>query len=89
MAAEQKQVFIEAWDKHIEGAIRLQRLFRFSSVADADFCETFRNGILANKSLTKKEKIDICAYTRILSEQAADAKMDIKGRLSVMPMPRK
>ncbi len=86
MAAEQKQVFIDAWDKHIEGTIRQQRLMRFSSVADADFCETFRNGLQANKSLTKKEKLEINAYTNILSERAVDAKTDIKGRLSGMPI---
>jgi hypothetical protein len=89
VVTEEKQTFIDAWDKHIEGTIRQQRLSRFSSVADADFCETFRNGILAHKTLTKKEKLEINAYTELWSERAADDKTSIKGRMPGMPMLRK
>ncbi|MFH0817713.1 MAG: hypothetical protein V1909_03700 [Candidatus Micrarchaeota archaeon] len=70
MVAVEKQILVEAWDKHIEGTIRQQRLLRFSSVADAEFCETFRNGIMAHKSLSTKEKREICAYTKLAPERA-------------------
>lgn len=89
MAAEEKQIIIEAWDKHIEGTIRQQRLMRFSSVADAEFCETFRNGIMANKNLTKKEKLDIYVYTNLSSEKDVENKTDAKARLAGVSILKK
>ncbi|MFH1471250.1 MAG: hypothetical protein ABIF01_05860 [Candidatus Micrarchaeota archaeon] len=65
MVADQKRLILDAWDKHTDALARQQRLLRFSSVADAAFCETFKNGILAHKCLTKKEKLEICAYTKL------------------------
>ncbi len=71
MVAVQKQVVADSWDKHIEGTIRQNRLMRFSSVADAEFCDMFRRGIMAHKSLTKKEKLELCAYTKLGPERIA------------------
>ncbi|MBI4399695.1 hypothetical protein HY570_03005 [Candidatus Micrarchaeota archaeon] len=65
MSEKEKQRIIEAWNKHVEGIARQHKYATFSSAAEEDFCETFRNGILAYESLTKKEKLEICAYARL------------------------
>ncbi len=65
MSSEEKKSLLEAWDNHIHWIACQQKNLRFSSVAEADFCDTFRKGILAHKGLTKKEKLEVCAYTKL------------------------
>ncbi|MCX6777560.1 MAG: hypothetical protein NT157_01615 [Candidatus Micrarchaeota archaeon] len=65
MVKEEKQRFLEAWGKHIEGTTLQHKFSSFSSVGEAVFCESFRRGILAHRSLTKKEKREICTYTKL------------------------
>lgn len=65
MSVEEKQRIIDAWDKHIERTNCQHKFASFSSIAEEAFCETFRMGIMAHGSLTKKEKLEICAYARL------------------------
>jgi len=65
MGTEEKQRITDAWDKHIERTICQHKFASFSSIAEEAFCETFRNGIMAHGSLTKKEKLEIFTYTRL------------------------
>lgn len=65
MVAEQKNIVISAWNRHIDGLGRQHKHSRFSSVAEAAFCETFKTGVNAHRSLTKKEKTEIFAYANL------------------------
>lgn len=63
MTTEDKQPIIDSWDKHIEKNGRKYEIACFSSIREADFRETFKNGILACVKLTQKEKKELLAYT--------------------------
>ena len=65
MSTEEKQKVIHAWDKHLEETVCKHKFASFSSVAEEVFCEAFRNGIIAHGTLTKKEKLEICAYSKL------------------------
>ena len=65
MSMEEKQRIIAAWDTHSGGAERHRKFANFSSTAEEDFCEMFRNGIQAHANLTKKEKNEICIYAKL------------------------
>ena len=65
MSEEEKKGAIDAWNKHVDGTNRKHKFVSFSSVAEEVFCDTFRTGIGALRSLTKKEILEIFTYTKL------------------------
>ncbi|MBI5159486.1 hypothetical protein HY992_05180 [Candidatus Micrarchaeota archaeon] len=62
MSAEEKQLIIEAWDRHVEKNVVSKKHGSFSSTAEEAFRETFKNGIMALEKLTQKEKVKLLKY---------------------------
>ncbi len=65
MGEEEKQKTIEAWNKHVILTNSKRKYMGFSSDAEADFCDQFRNGVLAHDKLTKKEKLEILITAKL------------------------
>ncbi len=63
MSAEEKQLIIDSWNKHVEKNVVSKKHGSFSSTAEEVFRETFKNGIIALEKLTQKEKLRILKYT--------------------------
>lgn len=65
MGAQEKQDTIDAWAKHVAHNVSQRKYLSFSSDAEEDFCEKFRNAVMAHGSLTKKEKLEILMCAKL------------------------
>ncbi len=68
MSELEKAKILRAWDKHTAENERKKKLMSYSSVAEADYKKTFRDGILSHEGLTKKEKKELLEYAGLDEE---------------------